>query len=521
MADSPDLMDLSSGPPESPQTPNPTQATLPTPENRTNSASSPILPFLNLTSSNTALNVGFEPSSDPLNTPFAFEGENFSSASQNGPSANHGNRPRPKKASSKRTLDRSFLNVQDPENLSMNKQLRRDPDTSSTPLDEEHSISARTKILQARDLIIQACTLTTVRDEQSRLLDLLEVFREFTERGQLSKASNIIASQVANLEAATRRIETYASVASKPSTTTSTRASTSSPPSARRAATATSVPAVSPSPKSKAAKPVTHASKKSRLVLVRSPTGQPFQFSAFTLRNAFNRAFEDKGVQGPVVASVTKSLGQNIIITTTESFSADFLLDKRGIWEHVVPFHSAQKDEPWHKVVLHGIPTADFDTATGMETVVEEIKIFNKGFNPIGTPYWLTPADRRPHQRAGSVVVAFATADEASRAIRHRLYVAGISVRVEKLHSTAPSTQCGKCQGFGHIDNHCRRQAKCRLCAEPHSTIQHYCTTCKAKGSHCPHLVPKCINCKEAHTAEHKTCEILLAIKRKTTASYE
>ena len=47
-------------------------------------------------------------------------------------------------------------------------------------------------------------------DEQSRLLDLIEVFREYTEKGRLYKASNIIATQVANLESATRRIETKA-----------------------------------------------------------------------------------------------------------------------------------------------------------------------------------------------------------------------------------------------------------------------------------------------------------------------
>ena len=63
-----------------------------------------------------------------------------------------------------------------------------------------------------------------------------------------------------------------------------------------------------------------------------------------------------------------------------------------------------------------------------MELVVDEIKTFNTGLTPIGTPYWLTLAENRASQRAGSIVVAFATAEEAKRAIRHRLYIAGISV---------------------------------------------------------------------------------------------
>ena len=215
------------------------------------------------------------------------------------------------------------------------------------------------------------------------------------------------------------------------------------------------------------------------------------------------------------MASITRSANQNLVVTTTEAFSAAFLLEKRSIWEHVTPFTSAQKDEPWHKVVLHGIPIIDFNTPSGMELIKEEIVTFNKGLTPIGQPYWLTPRDRRQSQRGGSVAVAFATEEEANRALRNRLYIAGISVRVEKLYSTAPSTQCTKCQGFGHLDSHCKRSPKCGLCAEGHVTKQHYCTTCKAKGAKCQHLAPKCANCKEPHTADAKTCEVLLAIKSK------
>ena len=80
-----------------------------------------------------------------------------------------------------------------------------------------------------------------------------------------------------------------------------------------------------------------------------------------------------------------------------------------------------------------------------MQLVVDEIKTFNQGYTLIGTPYWLTAASKRTNQRAGSVVVAFATEQEANRAIRQRLFIAGISVRCEKLHSTAQNTQCSKC----------------------------------------------------------------------------
>ena len=154
-----------------------------------------------------------------------------------------------------------------------------------------------------------------------------------------------------------------------------------------------------------------------------------------------------------------------------------------------------------------------------MQLVIDEIKTFNQGFTPIGTPYWLTTASKRQNQRAGSVVVAFATEGEASRAIRQRLYIAGISVRVEKLYSTSPTTQCNNCQGYGHLDSYCKRQAVCKLCAQKHSTTQHYCNTCTVKGSRCQHLEPKCGNCNQAHIASTKTCEVLLAIKNKANTT--
>ena len=266
-------------------------------------------------------------------------------------------------------------------------------------------------------------------------------------------------------------------------------------------------------PKPKAEKPA----KSNRLILVQSVATT--ELSSLALRNAFNKAFVNKGVAGPVVATVSRTLGRNIVVSTTSQFSADYLLENQPIWEHLVPFKLAQKDEPWYKVVLHGIPIADFNNFEGMALIIEEIKTFNKGFTPIGTPYWLTSAEKRQHQLAGSVAVAFATAAEASRAIRHRLYVAGISVRVEKLYTTAATTQCLKCQGFGHLNSYCKQVPTCRLCGDKHATQQHVCSTCSAKGTKCAHLVPKCANCKEAHTADFKSCESLIAIKNKKTTA--
>jgi hypothetical protein len=242
-------------------------------------------------------------------------------------------------------------------------------------------------------------------------------------------------------------------------------------------------------------------------------------YSPLATRNALNKAFADKGIKGPVVALVSRSRTENLVITTTPGFTADFLVQNEAMWKHLIPYKTAKKDEPWFKVALHGIPTSDFNTPVGMKLLVEEIATFNKGYTPIGTPYWLTSASKRKEQLAASAVVAFATEQEAARAIKNRLYIAGISIRVEKLYTTAPTTQCTKCQGFGHLESYCYRNPKCGLCAENHATKQHYCASCKQKGTKCIHLAPKCANCKQPHVAKHAACEVLMAISNKTTST--
>ena len=49
-----------------------------------------------------------------------------------------------------------------------------------------------------------------------------------------------------------------------------------------------------------------------------------------------------------------------------------------------------------------------------MELVIDKVRTFNKDLNPIKTPYWLLSPENRAIYRSELVVVAFATAEEAS-----------------------------------------------------------------------------------------------------------
>ncbi|KAH9203241.1 hypothetical protein DL95DRAFT_270419, partial [Leptodontidium sp. 2 PMI_412] len=124
--------------------------------------------------------------------------------------------------------------------------------------------------------------------------------------------------------------------------------------------------------------------------------------------------------------------------------------------------------------------------------IKDEISTFNKPLDlkVIGTPYWLTSESKRiGGQRAASLVIAFATEEEQTRAIRNRLSIGGISVRVEKIRSVLPSTQCTRCLGYGHLQQRCPKpEPNCAFCAGNHHTREHACTACGIAGS--PNTIP-------------------------------
>lgn len=186
---------------------------------------------------------------------------------------------------------------------------------------------------------------------------------------------------------------------------------------------------------------------------------------------------------------------------------------------------SLKRGELWHKVAIYSILIREFNINEGLldfELVLNEIRTFNKGLEPIGKSYWATTRSTRESglKRIGTIIIAFPTEDQANRAIKNRLYIAGISAKVAKFIAISSTAQCKKCAGFGHSDLFCKKEPKCILCAENHITSTHFCTTCKKTNTKCNHLSIKCVNCKSiTHSADSKLCEVYLAIKNKDTYS--
>ncbi|KYG39650.1 hypothetical protein M433DRAFT_10356, partial [Acidomyces richmondensis BFW] len=56
-------------------------------------------------------------------------------------------------------------------------------------------------IYKARDLIVKAASLTKNRQEQTNLLDLVHIFREYTEQGTVLSSTKLIANRASELTA--------------------------------------------------------------------------------------------------------------------------------------------------------------------------------------------------------------------------------------------------------------------------------------------------------------------------------
>ncbi|KXL50198.1 MAG: hypothetical protein FE78DRAFT_85333 [Acidomyces sp. 'richmondensis'] len=112
-----------------------------------------------------------------------------------------------------------------------------------------------------------------------------------------------------------------------------------------------------------------------------------------------------------------------------------------------------------------------------MDLIVDEIKTFNQGLEPVGVPYWLTSKERRQTQRAGTVIVAFKSEKEANTIIRHSISIAGLRLKAEKMLWTPRTSQSYKSTEL------------------------------------CQYIKARCFNCGGKHTADSKDYETYLTIR--------
>ncbi len=119
------------------------------------------------------------------------------------------------------------------------------------------------------------------------------------------------------------------------------------------------------------------------------------------------------------------------------------------------------------------------------------------------------------------MILAFTSDQEAKKAVRNCLIIAGVSVKTATYSVSKPTDQCIKCQQFGHHFAKCHNTVKCQICAQEHNTRLHNCILCSQveKGNTCIHTVLKCSNCQEMHRANSSECMTFKALQPISTSS--
>ena len=69
-------------------------------------------------------------------------------------------------------------------------------------------------------------------------------------------------------------------------------------------------------------------------------------------------------------------------------FSADFLLQKKNVWENIFSntAQKIEKDTHWSKVVVHGVPIEPFLMDEGLSLLKEEIETYNPDIKLLKKP---------------------------------------------------------------------------------------------------------------------------------------
>ena len=87
-----------------------------------------------------------------------------------------------------------------------------------------------------------------------------------------------------------------------------------------------------------------------------------------------------------------------------------------------------------------------------------------------------------------------------------------------------PSTQCNKCQTYGHPTQRCTTSNHtCAACVKPHPTKDHPCAIANCSAGHsCNHPPIRCANCLQPLKATDRNCSTYIKItlgKRRNMAT--
>jgi hypothetical protein len=170
-----------------------------------------------------------------------------------------------------------------------------------------------------------------------------------------------------------------------------------------------------------------------------------------------------------------------------------------------IPTVSAHVSQRWSRYVVNGIPTT-----TTPDDAREEIEMLYPAAKLAKAPRWLNTAENRQEKAASSMVITL-----VGRTKLTKMLLFNRECDVREYIPFRDTTQCSRCQLFGHPAALCKAAPACAVCAQPHLTHHHPCTIpgCP-KGRRCTHPPLCCALCQQPHKATDRSCPIYLALAR-------
>ena len=224
------------------------------------------------------------------------------------------------------------------------------------------------------------------------------------------------------------------------------------------------------------------------------------------LRHVNSAIVNNKDVFAPAFIRAQVTLRGNIIFTTGNTQTNVIYEDYTTIIKDALSYYGqcdrVEIGRRFSQFLLHGVPT---------HLPLPEISLSISSNYPQliqgQTPRWLTPAYRRENKANSTIVMTLTGNMKKAQIGRQHLIVCNRQCELDDYIVYGRSTQCRKCQAYGHLAGLCWNNPRCAVCAEPHETKEHPCAlpVCK-KGPACTHPPIRCANGDAPHKASDPNC---------------
>jgi len=152
--------------------------------------------------------------------------------------------------------------------------------------------------------------------------------------------------------------------------------------------------------------------------------------------------------------------------------------------------------------LLHGLPTH-----LSLLEISQSISSNYPQLTQSQTLRWLTPAERREHKANSTIVMTLADNIKKAQIGRQHVIICNRQCELDDYIAYGKTTQCRKCQAYGHPAALCWNNPRCAVCAEHHETKEHPCSLLIwKKGPACTHPPIRCANCDAPYKATDPNC---------------